>query len=55
LHSQNTLDWGAVSQRIEAKSIAGKNFRLDAAVKVEAIDSTAHVVGWSDGDSAIYP
>lgn len=34
-------DWGAFSQRIDAKSFAGKKFKLQAAVKVQLIDTTA--------------
>ncbi|MEJ7673644.1 MAG: hypothetical protein WKF59_13310 [Chitinophagaceae bacterium] len=39
-------DWSAFSQRIDAKPYIGKNFRLEAAVKVKAIDSTAEGEIW---------
>lgn len=39
-------DWGAVSQPIDARPYAGKNFRLEAAVKVQQIDSSADAEIW---------
>jgi len=39
-------DWGAVMQHISAKDYAGKNFRFEAAVKVQRIDSIADAEIW---------
>ena len=39
-------DWGAFNQRVDAKPYIGKKFRLEAAVKVQLIDSTAEGEVW---------
>ena len=39
-------DWGAFVQRIDATAMRGKKFRLEAAVKVTTIDSTAEGELW---------
>jgi pimeloyl-ACP methyl ester carboxylesterase len=44
--AQSEKDWGAFSQAISAKSFLGKKFRLEAAVKVKLIDSTADAEVW---------
>lgn len=46
LFAQMSIDWGAFSQRLDAKTFAGKKFKLQAAVKVELIDSTADAEIW---------
>jgi pimeloyl-ACP methyl ester carboxylesterase len=43
---QMPSDWGAFFQRLDARSFAGKNFKLQAAVKVELIDTTAEAEIW---------
>lgn len=43
---QNTNDWGAFAQVINAKPYLGKKFKLEAAVKVKLIDSTADAEIW---------
>lgn len=44
--AQMPQDWGAFNQRIDATPYIGKNFRLEAAVKVQTIDSTAEGEIW---------
>ena len=44
--AQPTNDWGAFAQRIRMDEHRGKHFRLQAAVKVELIDSTAEAELW---------
>jgi len=44
--SQMPKDWGAFNQHIDATPYIGKNFRLEAAVKVQTIDSTAEGEIW---------
>lgn len=44
--AQQAKDWGAFNQYINADSLRGKNFRLEAAVKVTLIDSTADAEIW---------
>src|SRR5690349_11142286 len=39
-------DWGAINYIIDAKPFAGKHFRIEAAVKVKLIDSTADAEVW---------
>ena len=39
-------DWGAFYQRLDASPFAGKNFKLQAAVRVELIDTTAEAEIW---------
>lgn len=41
-----TTDWGAFVQQIDAKGLAGKKIRLQAAVKVALIDKTAEAEIW---------
>jgi pimeloyl-ACP methyl ester carboxylesterase len=45
-HGQNKREWGAFIQSINAKPFAGKKFKLEAAVKVKLIDSTAEAEIW---------
>ena len=44
--AQMAKDWGAFNQRIDATPYSGKKFRLEAAVKVQVIDSTAEGEVW---------
>jgi pimeloyl-ACP methyl ester carboxylesterase len=44
--AQMPNDWGAFNQILDAKPYQGKKFRLEGAVKVKAIDSTAHAEIW---------
>ncbi len=44
--SQMATDWGAFNQRLDAKVFAGKKFKLQAAVKVQLIDTTAEAEIW---------
>jgi pimeloyl-ACP methyl ester carboxylesterase len=44
--AQYPTDWGAFQQVIDAKPLAGKKFRLEAAVKVKLIDTTAEAELW---------
>ena len=46
LFGQMSNDWGAFNQRIDAKSFAGKRFKLQAAVKVQLIDTTSEAEIW---------
>jgi pimeloyl-ACP methyl ester carboxylesterase len=46
LLAQYATDWGAFTGGIDAKPYAGKKFRLQAAVKVRLIDSTADAEVW---------
>jgi pimeloyl-ACP methyl ester carboxylesterase len=39
-------DWGALIQKIDVRAFAGKKFKIEAAVKVELIDSTAEAEIW---------
>jgi pimeloyl-ACP methyl ester carboxylesterase len=50
LNGQPSADWGAFNQRLDAKKFAGKKFRLEAAVKVQLIDSTAEAEIWARVD-----
>lgn len=45
-NAQMANDWGAFYQRIKADSLQGKKFRIEAAVKVTVIDSTADAEVW---------
>lgn len=45
-NAQADKDWGAFSQRVNAVNYQGKKFRIEAAVKVAAIDSTADAEVW---------
>src|SRR5205085_1554850 len=42
----NRPDWGAFNYVLDAKPFAGKHFRIEAAVKVKLIDSTADAELW---------
>lgn len=44
--AQNTNDWGAFDQVINAKPFSGKKFKLEAAVKVKLIDTAADAEIW---------
>ena len=44
--AQQQTDWGAFNQTINVKPYQGKNFRLEAAVKVQLIDSSAEAEIW---------
>lgn len=46
LFAQMPNDWGAFNQRIDAKPFAGKKFKLQAAVKVQIIDTTSEAEIW---------
>ena len=46
LKGQSPNDWGAFGQGINAKPYLGKNFKLEAAVKVKLIDPTADAEIW---------
>ena len=46
LFAQMPADWGAFSQRLDAKAFAGKKFKLQAAVKVQLIDPTSEAEIW---------
>jgi len=50
LLAQPADDWGAFAQRIPIESHHGKLFRLQAAVKVDLIDSTAEAEIWARVD-----
>lgn len=50
LLAQPADDWGAFVQRIPVETHQGKNFRLQAAVKVEVVDSTAEAEIWARVD-----
>lgn len=50
LLGQMPNDWGAFTQRIDAKPFAGKKFKLQAAVKVHQIDTTAEAALWARVD-----
>ncbi|GGG97405.1 hypothetical protein GCM10007415_35970 [Parapedobacter pyrenivorans] len=50
LLAQPADDWGAFIQRIPIEAHQGKNFRLQAAVKVEVVDSTAEAEIWARVD-----
>jgi pimeloyl-ACP methyl ester carboxylesterase len=45
-----TSEWGAFNQRIYVKAFAKKRFRLQAAVKVQRIDTTAKAALWARVD-----
>ena len=46
VQSQEPKDWGAFMKVINAKTYAGKKFRVEAAVKVQLIDSSADAEVW---------
>lgn len=50
LFAQAPKDWGAFTQFIDAKSLAGKKFKLQAAVKVQQIDLSAQAAIWARVD-----
>lgn len=46
LYAQKNYDWGAFMQGINAAPYTGKKFKLEAAVKVQTIDTTAEANLW---------
>lgn len=48
--SQQAVDWGAFMRTVNVKEYAGKKFRLEAAVKVDLVDSTADAEIWARVD-----
>jgi pimeloyl-ACP methyl ester carboxylesterase len=50
LLAQAPKDWGAFTQRIDARALAGKKFKLQAAVKVQQIDKSAEAAIWARVD-----
>jgi len=46
LFGQMPNDWGAFNQRLDAKTFAGRKFKLQAAVKVQLIDTTSEAEIW---------
>src|SRR5215203_3411567 len=52
LLGQQITDWSAFNQRIDVKKYEGKRFRLQAAVKVDLIDSSAEAEIWARVDRA---
>lgn len=52
LLGQIPSDWGAFTQRIDVRPFAGKQFKLQAAVKVQQIDTTAQAALWARVDKA---
>jgi len=50
LWAQSADDWGAFIQRIPIAAHQGKHFRLQAAVKVDLLDSTAEAEVWARVD-----
>ena len=50
VHAQMAQDWGAFQKSISVKAYQGKKFRLQAAVKVKLIDSTADAEIWARVD-----
>lgn len=46
LVAQLPNDWGGFTQRVEARAFAGKKFKLEAAVKVQLIDTIAEAEIW---------
>jgi len=48
--AQPADDWGAFAQRVPVEAHQGKHFRLQAAVKVELLDSTAEAEIWARVD-----
>jgi len=49
-HAQEARDWGAFMRTFSVKEYAGKKFKLEAAVKVELMDSTADAEIWARVD-----
>src|SRR5947208_2974829 len=50
--SQVPSNWGAFNQHIDVTNYTGKKFRLEAAVKVKIIDSSAEGEIWARVDKA---
>lgn len=50
LLAQPSADWGAFTKKIDAKPYAGKKFRLQAAVKVQQMDTSAQAGLWARVD-----
>lgn len=46
IFGQMPNDWEAFNQRLDAKTFAGKKFKLQAAVKVQLIDTTSEAEIW---------
>lgn len=51
-HAQMPTDWAAFNQRFDVTNYTGKNFRIEAAVKVRTIDSAAEGEIWARIDKA---
>jgi len=49
-HAQEARDWGAFMRIFNVKEYVGKKFKLEAAVKVELMDSTADAEIWARVD-----
>ena len=52
LLGQTPSDWDAFTQRIDVRPYVGKQFKLQAAVKVQQIDTTAQAALWARVDKA---
>lgn len=52
LHAQSRNDWDAFTRQVKVADFTGKKFKLEAAVKVELIDSTAEAELWARVDKA---
>lgn len=52
LYAQQSTDWSAFFQRIDAKTLAGKRFKLQAAAKVEKMDADAVAGLWARVDKS---
>lgn len=52
LYGQLSSDWAAFFQVIDAKTLKGKRFKLEAAVKVRQIDASAEAGLWARVDKA---
>ena len=50
LLGQQAIDWSAFTQRVDVKIYKGKRFRLQAAVKVHLMDSSAQAAIWARVD-----
>lgn len=48
--AQKKKDWGAFNQKMDIQSFAGKNFKIQASVKISRIDSTAQCAIWARVD-----
>lgn len=52
LHAQWRNDWDAFAREVKVADFTGKKFKLEAAVKVQLIDSTAEAELWARVDKA---